>query len=1035
MRSALRLFGGWIDGNHISIVIAIFLFVLCCGQSAGAQHPDITFKNLSVEDGLSHATAHHIMQDKYGFIWISTRDGLNRYDGQNFKVFKHIPGNDNSLSANTIWLTHEDTDGLIWIGTNGGGLNVYDPQQDRFYRFFHDPQIPGGISSNTVTSIFEDQSGTMWIGTEGGGLNKVIRPQSGSNTFELQFKHYLPDSTDSESISNATVMDILQRRDGYLWIATYGGGINRFDIREETFNSDYKIGGQNVMSLAARGDQLWASTKYNGLSLLNLDSNSLKVFRHDPNNKNSLNSDFVWPVLIDSEDQIWAGTFGGGLNRITEENTAGDQNFSFNSYQRNENRSTHLSNNYILSVFEDDNGLMWVATDNGGISMFRQKVHFRKPSIQITNSDLEISDLKFNDFLRDREGRLWMGTFSGLLFKNDDSNQARFLQTGTDSKVINSVEQTHDGTILVGTNIGLYQFNDSDYQFAKPSTSGMAIVDRVYDIVRDSLQNIWLSTNTGVWKLNSKLEVQDRFFNDPEDKESISSTHTGNLFLEADTLWIATSNGGLNKLNIKTKTVKQYTHEVGNPASIGNNKILDILRDRTGQLWVATYGGGLNKLTYQNGKAVFNKYLEEDGLPDNTVKNLAEDSAGKIWITTQSGLARFNPQNEEITRISIPDAYSNLNLNKLIKFRDNQFILTASEGYRLFRPDDFLERNEGAPLRLTSLKVMDEEHSNDQNYSYLDEITLSHEENFLSFEFSLLDYFSSEFANFQYKMEGIDREWIDAGHTNFVNYASLQPDDYIFRVRAKSYDGVLAQNELVINIAILPPFWQTWWFRLAVIGSIAFLLMMIYRYRVNSLLKVERTRQRIASDLHDDISSTLSSITYFARALRVSNPQIAGSKHLELILDSSSEAKEKISDIVWSIDPEHDDWMGLLSKCRRYASDLLESKEMAYQLDISEEIDIKQNPELRKELWLIFKEMVTNAASHSQADEVQITIKYERNTFLMIVEDNGVGIAEDGRLSGNGIPNIKKRAQSVGADISLHTKPGEGTRWEFRLYQ
>lgn len=1020
---------------RISTIIGIaVLLIVCPNKSTLAQNSDLIFKSLSVPDGLSHATAHHVMQDEQGLIWISTRDGLNRYNGQQFNVFKHQPADTNSLSANMIWLTLQDSQGLIWIGTGGGGLNVYDLDQQQFYRFRHDPEDPKSISGNTIISLFEDASGTVWAGTENKGLNKVIRRKMDPEGLQLEFKHYKADTDDPESISNNSIMDLEQRRDGYLWIATYGGGINRMDIGQETFTSDFTIGGPNVMSLAIYENQLWAGTKYHGLSLLNLDTNDLRVFRHRPGDSNSISSDFVWPVFVDRGGDVWVGTFGGGLNKITVNKLDAGQPFRITSYKKG-TLPDQLSDNYILSLIQDDRGVLWTATDNSGVALFRRNMLFQRPNTEILNSDLLIDALSFNDFLRDREGTLWMATTSGLLYRTEDSDDARFLSSNGSSKVIDVLVQLYDDRILVGTNVGLYVMNEDRSKLVKKPLSvpsAVAMVDRVYDIIEDPAHNIWLSTNTGLWKLNTELEVLDRFYHDGQSQRSLSSTNIGTLMLEEDTLWIGTSTAGLNKLNIKTGRVRQYSHRADNPESIGKNKVLDMLRDSADRFWVTTYGGGLNRLAYQGGEVVFKKYLEKDGLPDNTVKHLAEDSAGYLWITTQNGLVRFNPDTEWFVPISIPNQSANVNLNKIIPADTSDYILTGSKGYRLFDPRDFLKEREGSPLLLTNVQVMGEDYPLDSVNPQ--KLMLPHDKNFLTLEFSLLDYFSAEFAHYQYKMEGLDRKWISAGNKNSARYSALPPGDYTFRVKARSYDGIPGQNEVAMAVSIAPPFWQSWWFRLLVLGGLVVLLWMGYKYRIKALLRVERTRHRIASDLHDEVSASLSSITYFAEAIRQVQNGGNSSRFVELISQSASDAKEKITDIIWSIDPDNDDWVDLLSKCRRFASDLFESKNMDYELHIDTDIDQPLDLELRQHLWLIFKEMTVNAARHSQADKVEVRFGMNSNILKLVVQDNGIGMERSPKRSGShGIKNIKKRAEQIGADLQLETDAEIGTRWIMTL--
>lgn len=1004
-------------------------------QSTFGQHSEIILKSLSVEEGLSHATAHHIMQDHNGFIWVSTRDGLNRYDGRSFKKFRRDPEDTNSLSSNTVWITHEDREGLIWIGTSGGGLNIYDPDRRRFYHFVHDEKDPESIGSNTVLSIFEDREGTIWIGTEGGGLNKVVERRHGAEGIRLRFKRYLARKNNPESLSHNTVMDIEQDDKGHLWLATYGGGINKFDKEREIFFPEYKIGGKFVMSVALKGHQLWAGTKYHGLSMLDLHTGSLKVFQQDTKDPGSLSSNFVWPVLIDREGTVWAGTFGGGVNRITKNRKTGGSEFSIATYQNSSRDNNPIPDNYITSIYQDKSGLVWIATNNSGIFILREKELFKKPEWVIQNSELALADIKFNDFLKDRSGNYWMGTTSGLLYKEKGGKKVRFIGDGK-SKIVNAIEQLDSGDLLIGTNVGLYilRENTSRPRILNAFTpDGGGPLDRVYDIVQDSKENIWLSTNTGIWKLDAKLKVREQY-HESSTPHSLSNSNTGSLYLEGDTLWISTSEAGLNKLNIATGTVRQYRHIAESPASISSNKVMSMLRDNRGNFWIGTSGGGLNKLAYRQGKTVFEKYFKQDGLPDNSIKHLSLDKSGNMWIVTQNGLARFDLQNDTIIPITIPVTYSNRNLDEIFSMEDNEYLLTASKGVQLFDPREFEKTGSGASLIMTGIKIKGEEYQATKSSFDLSTLVLAYHENYLRFEFSLLDYLSSEFASYHYKLEGVDREWISAGRANFASYSALPPDNYTFRVRATGFDGVPAQNELAVKVSILPPFWHKWWFRLAVLVLVASILRAAYNYRINSLLKIERTRRRIASDLHDEVSASLSSITYFAEAIQQVESREKAQRFVKLISDSASEAKEKMTDIIWSIDPEHDDWINLLSKCRRFASDLLESKNIRYNLDIDNDISYPLDRELRQHLWLIFKEMVVNIARHSEAQSVDITFGLHKNVLQLVVRDDGIGMDQLSECgSGNGLKNIKKRAGEINADLELETASELGSRWTLRL--
>jgi hypothetical protein len=309
---------------------------------------------------------------------------------------------------------------------------------------------------------------------------------------------------------------------------------------------------------------------------------------------------------------------------------------------------------------------------------------------------------------------------------------------------------------------------------------------------------------------------------------------------------------------------------------------------------------------------------------------------------------------------------------------------------------------------------------------------LPYKNNELRFQYAVASYINPERNLYQVMLEGFDSDWNNWTSETQIDYTNIPEGTYTFKVRSRNaYDVAGIPDSFTFEI--LPPWYRTWWAYMLYIFSIAGILYTAYKIRVNQLLRVERIRNHIASDLHDEISATLSSISYFAQAIESDNMKGDKSRFLKLISNSAGDAKEKITDIVWAINPEHDDWQGFLSKCRRYASDLLESKGINYSLKIDEYIPGKLDMQLRQHLWLIFKEMITNAARHSEAKQVDVIMKYEEGLFKLVVQDDGKGMDVDGIRKGNGLVNINKRADQIGADINLKTSEGFGTRWMLKV--
>nr|WP_286670528.1 triple tyrosine motif-containing protein [Fodinibius salsisoli] len=310
---------------------------------------------------------------------------------------------------------------------------------------------------------------------------------------------------------------------------------------------------------------------------------------------------------------------------------------------------------------------------------------------------------------------------------------------------------------------------------------------------------------------------------------------------------------------------------------------------------------------------------------------------------------------------------------------------------------------------------------------------LEYEDNELRFQYAAAQYKAPSETRYQVWLEGFEEGWSNWTSEVQKDYTNIPEGNYTFHVRARDVYGTLSKAD-TFSFRVFPPWYRTWWAYALYLLFIGGVLYSIHRIRINRILREQRIRNRIASDLHDEVSATLSSITYFAQAIRQVPEQEQADRFVGLISESAGEAKEKITDIIWSIDPEKDDWVDLLSKCRRFASDLLESKGINYELDIDTDINRSLDLELRQHLWLIFKEMVVNAARHSEATHVDIRFGMEEGALTLIVADNGVGM-KDSKVhkDGHGVKNIRHRAQKIGAEIELQSNASLGTRWEMTL--
>ncbi len=551
------------------------------------------FEKFSTEQGLSQNSIVRIFQDSRGFLWFGTFDGLNRYDGYQFKIFKNIPGDSTSLSNNGIFSICEDNNGNIWIGTYGGGLNKYDRKQEKFKRYKYSLDNPNSLSADIVTSIIQDKAGYLWVGTYGGGLNK----------FDIEkdlFTHYKHDQKNINSISSNEIVSIYEDKSGILWIGTYGGGLNRFNKEKEKFDS-FKNEISNPLSISNniissiiqdRSGIIWVGTLEGGLNSFappdNKSPNKKIVFYHfktDPSNSHSISSNGILSLYQDIWGDIWIGTDGGGLNKLSLKNEfidnvlsqskfyIGNEDVKFLHFKHDPNDSQSLSDDRVWSILEDKSGILWIGTNAELNKLDVQKKQFNYYSYDPSNAR-SLSDGDVSSILEDNEGNLWIGTGGG----------------------------------------GLNLYNSIDDSFIKfkhnPDNPNSLSNDEVFSIYQDKAGNLWIGTYGGLNKLNAEYISNINknkspppftyYKNNPDDPNSLSDNRVYSILEDkAGNLWLGTLGGGLNRFipnspeNKNSSPIFQhYRHIPDDPASLSEDRVWSILEDKKGILWVGTWGGG-----------------------------------------------------------------------------------------------------------------------------------------------------------------------------------------------------------------------------------------------------------------------------------------------------------------------------------------------------------------------------------------------------------------------------------------------------------
>jgi PAS domain S-box-containing protein len=840
------------------ILAGISIYIFPCLMYAQPQ--GIQFKHLSSENGLSQNTVLCISQDSSGFMWFGTYDGLNRYDGYEFKVYKSETGNPYSLSSNSVQSIFVDHCGVLWIGTDDG-LNEFDQEKDRFIHYKYNPHDSNSLASNRIRWICEDASGSLWIGTFGGGLNRFDKERK-------RFIRYQNNPHDPQSISSNNLSCVYIDRSGNLWIAT-DAGLNRFDRTRNQFIR-YQHDSKNPSSISGNdlyriyedhSGALWIGIWNGGLDRFDREKEKFVHNRNRPHDPYSLRNDIVRSIFEDRIGRLWIGTWGGGLDQFDRKKNR------FIHYQTNPNDPGSLSNNSVLSIYEDRSGILWIGNDYGGVNNFDSGkikfVHYKKEPNN-SNSLSGNTIYSITETIEKGKKILWIGTqASGLNKFEREKNQFTHYQSDShdplslSDNIIRVIIEDRTGTIWIGTNRGLNQFDRERNTFSHfvfdPSTPKR---NDIFSIYEDRSGYLWVGTHGGgLDKFDPRTKKFTSYVVDPKNPNSISDNYIWSIIEDhAGVLWIGTESGGLIQFDREKNRFIQYKADPENPNGLTGNKILSMYEDRSGMFWLGTTNG-LNK--FDRASKRFSHYLEADGLPSNAIQSILEDDRGNLWLGTQKGLSKFDPRSNIFRNFKVSDGLQSneFSVNACFKSQNGEMFFGGINGFNTFFPDsikdnlyipsivvtDFQIFNKSVPVG----KEIDGHVILEKSITETKEIHLSYKENVFSFEFASLNLNSPEENQYAYMMEGFDKEWnyTDANR-RFATYTNISGGNYVFRVKGSNSDGVWNKEGVSIRVIIIPPFWRTWLFYAICALVLVSVVAGTYRYKMYRAHANERDLQK-----------------------------------------------------------------------------------------------------------------------------------------------------------------------------------------------
>ncbi len=857
--------------------VVIFFMVLFLGDAmlSLSQDSGIRFKHLSIAEGLSQNSVNCILQDKRGFMWLGTQDGLNRYDGYRFAIYKYDPMDTHSLSDSYIISLFEDRAGVLWIGTYNGGLNKFDREKENFIRYLHDPADINSLSNNYARAIFESPAnpGVLWIGTNG-GLNKL-------EVDKKSFTHYRYDPGNPYGLSHNQVLAIFAspKNPHLLWVGTEDG-LNKMDIKTGKF-THYRHDPDDANSLCDDKvysifedsvGRLWLGTD-NGLNLFDPGKERFISYKNDPHNPRSLSDNHVRTIYESPLEPgiTWIGTYGGGLNRFDP------MKKEFTRWLHEPGNVHSISSNFILFLYEDKSGAAWIGAERG-VNLFdrRRKRFFHYQHNPYNSNSLSENDVR--TICEDQAGILWIGAYGGGITRIDRKKE-RYSHYKSDpanpdslsSNSIRAIYEDKEGILWIGTfDGGLNKFDRKKEKFIhyryNPDDPHSIGADYIRTIFEDKQGNLWIGAyNGGLNLFDRKRERFTRYRYDSSNPRSLSNDRVFAIFEDSDNvLWVGTA-GGLNKFNREKEEFTRYLYRPDDIHSLSKDMIMCISEDRSGSLWVGTYGGGLN--LFNREKENFTHFTEKEGLPNNVVYSILEDEAGNLWLSTNEGLSRFNPREKIFKYYDIRDGLQNNEFNSgaYFKSKSGEMFFGGCDGFNAFFPADIKDSAYIPPVVISEFRLFNRpvlvDESEDgrviltKSITETEAIDIPYNLNIFSISYAALHYSSPKKNRYAYIMEGLDRGWNQVGNQTTATYTYVPPGEYVFKVKGSNNDGLWNETGASFKIRVVPPFWKTGWFYFVCAFLVIFSGFSIYRFRVSQLKKRKEELETIVAHRTEELKN------------------------------------------------------------------------------------------------------------------------------------------------------------------------------------
>jgi ligand-binding sensor domain-containing protein/two-component sensor histidine kinase len=991
-----------------------------------AQH-SLQYTRLSAEDGLSNNSVQCILQDKNGIMWIGTNGGLNRYDGSSYIQYSIL--SQPALTNGVVTALMQDDNGYIWIGTENG-LNILDPVANTIQQFGNHTEM-SPWPQGPVRAIQKMKDGHTWIVSD-----KWVVNFTNNNNFS-------PVSIDSTLLqSNMVLVGLTEYDNNAIWVSyldqvTVLAKRNDEPGKQEGISDPVQFAQDYAKVYTDTSGNTWSISCY-GINHYNKNNH-----RFDPWIKNDYavkgpNLHLHTCYCVDADGNIWQGSDRTSLMKYDlSKKQLTDYSWLVSS----------ISATLVYCIYRDNNNNIWVGTDNGIIKISNRAAVFNNISFILQGKELK--NIRCRRIMADKNNTLYAATENYGLLKKMQTKQGRdtTIALSTFGAIPVSALPFHNGAIhlplngrydigyiydmwydnkdiiwLAGFGIGRYDTRTDSLEIFLAEGDGKTQFESInqFSICFDG-RLFWTAGEHNLFTFDPLTRRMQRFTDD-KGNMPFDQLPCWSLAIRGEWIWAGTAKG-LYKVNTRTREViKLSIHPV---LEYGIN---DISMDKDSSCWISTAGGGI--IYYNEQTGYVKQYTNREGLSNNTVCGLLRDNNNDPWISTYVGLSYFNRQTSQFTNFYAKDGLNTDEFNRkaFTRLPDGHMIFGGLNGYMSFDPVDAFKRDKPVNILLTRFSKINSKGETIEtvfDINNFKRVVIDPGDKFFSFYFTLSDMYDPAGNRYFYQLQGVDNIWHPLGNQHFVSFNQLAPGKYTLKIKGNVGKGTASINEISVVIVVKRVFYQTAWFISLVTLALIEIIYFMVRYRINQVKKIQYLRTRIASDLHDDVGSSLVRITILADAIKRDEVKEHTSEQLGTIAGISRGAVSTMKDVIWSIDARNDTMGGMIQYMHEHLHNMLIPANIDFELThtgLAENEKLHMN--FRQNVYLTFKEAINNVVKHSGATRVEINLKKGNGQFSMVIKDNGKGMVDKKQTSGQGLNNMRLRANRLKADLDIVSENG-----------